>query len=112
MRTYEWPALVNGNMTGNLTSSNIQLLNMFGASVSCVVTGDSSASGVLAIQGSSDGINFTQLENEAVPVTLNVSGNGTYIFDVVETQLQYLNVIYTVSGGTGTLNITVYSKGF
>jgi hypothetical protein len=112
MRIYEVNVLANGDASGNLTSSAFQLTQMFGAAASCVVAGAGTAAGTLTMQASIDGVNFTPLLINGSPMTLAVNGNGTYIFDVYETQVQFLQVTYAATGGAGTLNITVYSKGF
>lgn len=111
MRVYGSSFLTNGDMSGPLTSSNIQLQSSWGAGISCVVTSAAGLTGTLAILGSADGVHFTNLQTSGTNVTLSVTGNGTFIFDTLQTALQYLQITWTNSGGTGTLNIYAYVKG-
>ena len=95
MRVYEVVVLSAGDASGNLISSAFQLTQMFGAAAACVFSGGANnVAGTLTINGSVDGVNYTPLQNAGTNVTLTVSGNGTYTFDVVQTNLQYLNVTY------------------
>lgn len=110
MRVYTFPALIAGNMSGSLTSSVFEMKNYWGAAASCITTG--SAVGVLTMLGSVDDINFTPLQRNGVPLTLAVTGPGTYIFDITQTATKFLEVTYTPDTGTGTLNVTVYLKGY
>lgn len=112
MRVYKEKVLAAGDASGNLSSSSFQLESSFGASASCIVSAGTDPAGTLTILGSVDNINFTPLQNAGVNVTLTVSGNGTYIFDVTQTSVAFLRVDYTAASGTGTLNITIYAKGF
>jgi hypothetical protein len=112
MRFYQYIALTNGNMSGNLTSSTIELSSYYANSISCLVTAASGLSGTLNLLGSVDGTNFTAVKNGGgTAITLTVSGNGPYIFDIPATGLQYVQITYTASSGSGTLNITAYQKG-
>lgn len=100
-------------MTTTLTSSLVQLNQGFGAAISCVVTGGSSPAGTLTCLGSVDGVNFEALEDSSgSPIALTVSGDGTYLFDVIQTSCQYLQVTYVPVSGSGTLNATSFYKGF
>jgi hypothetical protein len=110
MRIYTYPALVNGSMSGNLTSNTFEMQNYWGAAASCIATG--APVGTLTILGSVDNINFTPLKNNGTNVTLAVTAAGTYIFDVTQTAVKFLQVTYTYTSGSGTLNITVYPKGY
>ncbi len=113
MRVYEATMLTNASVASDRASSVFQLHQMFNASASCVVSGGGDdAAGTLTMEGSVDGTNFTPLQVSGANMTLTVSGNGTYIFDVTQTAVQYLKVTYTAVSGTGLLNIDVYSKGF
>lgn len=112
MRVYPEQILTNGSMAGSLTSSQINMTSYWGGCVSCVVTNSSAAAGTLSLQGSGDGINYQTLTSNATPTTLTVAGNGTYLFDVTTTGVQFLQLIYVPSGGTGTLNIKIYMKGY
>lgn len=116
MRTYPENLLVNGNMAGTLTSNAINAGSYWGGMISCIVTNSSSAAGTLTLQGSADGVNYAPLEaglpGSQVPVALTVSGNGVNNFDVTATGAQNLRVVYVPSGGSGTLNINLWMKGY
>lgn len=113
MRVYEKQVLAPSTVATNQTSAIWQLHQMFNAAASCVVSGGGNdAAGTLTMTGSVDGTNFEALQVAGAPMTLTVSGNGTYLFDVTETALQYLQVTYTAASGTGLLSVDVYSKGF
>lgn len=111
MRVYQYQPLVAGDMSGNLSSSSWQLTSSWGCAISCVVTNQSSIAGTLTMLGSVDGTNFTALKISGSDMTLTVTGNGTYIFDVEQTSCQYLKVTYTASAGSGSLTVTTLSKG-
>lgn len=113
MRVYQYKALVSGDMSGDLTSSNIELSSYYTTAISCLASASSGpVTGTLNLLGSVDGTNFTAVKNSAgTAITLAVSGNGPYIFDVPGTGLQYVQITFTASSGTGTLNITAYQKG-
>ena len=113
MRVYTYPALVNGNMAVPLTSNTFEMLSYWGAAASCIVTSGTTPTGTLTMNGSVDNINFTPLKkSDNTNLTLPVSGDGTYIFDITQTSVKYLQVTYTPVSGGGTLNITVYPKGY
>jgi hypothetical protein len=112
MNFYPQIILTAGDMSTDLVSTSFKLTNYYGASVSCVVTTGPSAAGTLGIEGSIDNINFAPLrKDDGTAITLTVAGNGTYIFDVIQSSVAYLRVIYTTDTNAGSLTCTSYSKG-
>ncbi len=112
MKSYPETVLSAGDASGDLTSASWQMSNSFASCVSCVFTGGGTPTGTLKIFGSVDNSHFTPLQNAGTDVSLSVTDDGTYIFDVTATGLQYLRVGYTFASGTGSLNIKTYTKGF
>ncbi len=113
MRVYQEIILPSADVSMSQESDAFQLNQMFNACASCVVSGGGDdATGTLTILGSVDNTNFQALQLSGVDMTLTVAGNGTYIFDVTQTALQYLKVTYTAGSGTGNLEVTIFAKGF
>ena len=117
MRKYQYLVHPSISTSASWSSSAIQLQYMNGAAIGCVLsTSASSAGGVgtfgtLTVQGSVDGQLFTPLQNSGVNVTLTVATSGVFIFDIINTQLQYLRVGYTRIASSGFMSVTAYSKG-
>lgn len=94
-----------GDMSGNLTSNSQGLIFMLSASIQAVWTG--SPTGNLSIQISNDNINWSTYTGSSTAV----SGAGNFMWNLLTTPYPWVRVIYTASGGTGSLNISVNGKG-
>lgn len=108
MRFYPEHLVVDGDMAADVTSSSLQLKQHWGACVSCVVSAGAAPVGVLYVQASVDDVNYANMTgmNQAV------AADGTFIFDIVNTNAQYIRVFYDRTSGDGVLNVKTYAKGF
>lgn len=108
MRFYPEHLVVDEAMSSDITSQSLQLKQHWGACVSCVVTAGSSPSGTLYVQASVDNVNYANMTG----MSQAVSADGTFIFDIVNTNAQYIRVFYDRTSGSGVLNVKTYAKGF
>lgn len=95
------------NMTGVavITSLPLDLKTLPRAAFMMNWTG--SASGTFSVQGSIDGVLYADL-GISIPAVAGVAGNT--IIDVGYTGVDYVEVIYTNTGGTGSLTIKGSAK--
>src|SRR4029077_10198555 len=105
-----YPIIINGDMSGNITSSvtiddvttssyNIDSIRSY-----CVQAfwSGSAPVGSLSLNGSLDGINFVSV------ATLSVSGNtGSDMFNVEFPAYSYVQLVYTFTSGTGTMQASI-----
>ena len=119
-----FPAITNGDMSGNLTSAVTVLQNLSMVSYGVSWTGTSPV-GTLSVQVSNDysqnsagqvanaGTWTTLILNVAgtPSSTVAVSGNtGTAFIDIDQTAAFAVRLIYTAGSGIGTLQATLISK--
>lgn len=97
-----YKSLIDGDMSGTLTTVSTSMLVKKLAAVQCVYTG--SPVGSLALQVSVDGISFVDALTQAV------TGADTTIFNLPLLGSCYIRVKYTFTSGTGSLNVTVTIK--
>lgn len=71
--------------------------------VSNVVSSASSLNGTLKLQGSVDGTNWADVPS----VTATLNADGTTIFSVANNSYQFIRLVWTRVGGSGTLNSKV-----
>src|ERR1700732_1031547 len=115
-----YPVIVNASMAGTVTSAVtiIQNLSLLGYDISWS-GGSGSTAGTFKVQVSNtysqkaDGTvavagNWTTLTLSNVPTVATSSGNG-YI-DVDTISAFAMRLVYTPSGGSGTLNATICGK--
>lgn len=96
--------LVNGDMTTTLTTPSLNINEVSLNGIQCVWNG-SSPVGVLSVNVSNDNINWTSMG------TLPVSGNsGSDAFNVQLSAFCWLQVVYTPTSGSGSLNISINQK--
>lgn len=105
MRVFEYTLMTGGNMSGNLTSSSQNLIQMQIASIQAVWTG--SPIGALSLNISNDNVNWTAYTGS----TTVVNGAGNFIWNLLSNGYNYVQVVYAASSGSGSLNITVSGKG-
>lgn len=90
-----------GDVSGNLTSSELNLEVNFGVFVHAILTG--SPSGDISLQASTDHINWVEIDK------VTISGAQHYINkDAI--YAPYIRV-YKAAGGTGTLTVKATIKG-
>jgi hypothetical protein len=96
--------LTNASMNANAYSPVQNIAEFRNYAVQCSWSGTSPV-GNLDIMVSNDKCNYVSCG------TLPVSGNlGTDIFNVCDAAYQYMFVAYTVTSGTGTLNVMISAK--
>lgn len=91
-------------MSGNVSSTIEDISDFSNYSVHCNWTGTSPV-GSIDVLGSNDGINFVSVG------TIPVAGNtGLDLFNVFGAAYKYVQVAYTFTSGTGSLNILLSAK--
>jgi hypothetical protein len=110
-----FPVIINGNMSGNLTSAVTVIQNLSQLSYDVQWTGTSPV-GVLNVQVSNT---YTQYADGSVDnpgnwttiLTNPVSGNsGGGFFDITATGAYAVRLQYVFTSGIGTMNATVCGK--
>jgi len=102
---YNYKILTNGNMSGNLTSSVQDLSITNGFSVYAKWTG--SPVGIIKLQISVDGINFVDYSGSQTAV----NGAGDALWEITTAFYNKIQVVYTFTSGSGTLNVQINGKG-
>jgi len=115
-----FPVITNGDMSGNITSAVtiIQNMSQIGYDISWA-GGSGATAGTFSVQVSNtysqnaDGTvknagNWTSLVLSNVPTVATASGNGYIDIDAISAFA--MRLVYTRSGGAGTLQATVCGK--
>jgi len=103
--TFNGLILKDGDMSGNLESPAIDTSRVEAVVFYANWTG--SPTGSFKVQVSVDDINYVDLDDSTVVVT----EAGDFMWNIVDTNYDKIKVIYTASGGSGTLNIQANVKG-
>lgn len=107
MRIVEYPSLVvNGSMTGNITSVSFPVSQASIASLQAVWTG--TPVGALTILISNDDVNYTTYTGSSVSIA---GSAGNFLWNLISCGFNFVRVLYTASSSTGTLNVTGSYKG-
>lgn len=94
-----------GDMSGNITSSSIQIQFLDNICIQAIYTG--TPTGTFSVEGSLDNSNWVALATAPSP---NPTGSaGSSLVQYSNQSIVYIRLKYTVSGGTGTL--TAYISG-
>ena len=111
--------LTNGDMSGNLTSSGVNLNQVFMFSIQAVFTG--APVGSLKLQISNDDVPVGAAGQDPAVNVANwvdytgsasaVASAGNFMWIVSEGGYQWVRVVYTFTSGTGSLNIVYNGKG-
>jgi hypothetical protein len=97
--------ITSGDMTTTLTSSTVDIREIPGVAVQGYWSGTSPV-GTLTLNGSNDGVVWTAMSS------LSVSGNnGSDMFNYVQPNMAYIQIVYTPTSGSGSLNVRVNCKG-
>lgn len=99
------PLISNGAMTTNLTSPSVDLSKIVGYCVYAKWTG--SPAGAIKLQASLDDTNFVDIQYSEQAI----SGAGDFMWNVSNAFYDKVRVVFTFSGGTGTLNAQINGKG-
>lgn len=95
----------SGIMTASLTSDTCDVRTEVGYSIQAVWTG--TPTGTLKLQISGDSTSWTD-----APSPQSLAGAaGSYIWDVPQTAVGYVRMVYTFTSGTGSLAATFSGKG-
>lgn len=104
--------VVSGDMSGNITSSTTDVINLDKASIYISWSG-SSPVGTLTVEATnSDPVDSNSVWRELdFGSAISVSGN-TGDHDLIFTELPFraIRLVYTFSSGTGTLDATISAK--
>lgn len=120
MRQNQVQIITDGDMSGDVTSSVINLMNNYAFSIQCIWSGGAAPIGNFKLQGSNDnadqnGINaiivptnWTDINSSVQPI----SGTpGSLLFDVTECSYRWARVVYLRTSGSGTLQANLNTKG-
>jgi len=98
----------NGNMSGNLTSQNVELEFMDNIGIHVVWTG--TPTGTLSVQISLDPTNLGWVSIPFTSPTQPSGSGGSDYFEVNQSTAAYVRLIYTAASGSGTLNAKIAIK--
>lgn len=96
----------SGSMAGALTFGPQNLAQIYGYSIQAVYAG--SPAGELKLQASNDGINYCDIPGTNYTVT----GSGSFLWNVSNSNYLYIQMVWTPTSGTGTLSALAYIRGF
>jgi hypothetical protein len=96
-----------GDMSGAITSSPVRMDQTSSLSIQAVFTG--SPAGSFKVQISNDDASPTNWSDYANS-TVTISGAGNQAWDIWAVAAKWVRLIYTPSGGSGTLNARANSR--
>lgn len=96
----------SGDMSGNITSSTVNLDFHIMASIQAVWTG--TPTGTIKLQQSNDASNWTDISGASQATG---GAAGSVCFNLNLAPMKYVQLVYTRTSGSGTLNATVEAKG-
>lgn len=102
---YNYKIVTNGDMSSNITSTVVDLSRTDGYSISSSWTG--APAGTIKLQVSIDNILFFDYPSSATVV----SGAGSAMWEITTAFYDKVQLVYTRSSGTGTLNAQINGKG-
>lgn len=95
----------SASMTGNITSSVVDVTQDFFAGIQAVYTG--SPVGAIELQCSNDQTTWTSITGSSNAV----SGASNTYWNIKDISFPYLRVVYTFTSGTGSLTVKALVKG-
>jgi hypothetical protein len=101
----DYKLVVNGDMSGDITSPSFHLHQGWLVSMQAVWTGD--AIGSLELLISNDNVTFSVYTGSGTVV----NGPGDFLWNCVACGFNYMKVKYTFGSNSGTLNVTANYKG-
>lgn len=115
MKTVQSKIVNNGDMSGNLTSQVIDLADIDLGSIQAVFSG--APTGSLKLQLSNEIIANTADPNSAISEWTDYAGSsvavaaaGSHIYNISNMGYKWCRLVYTRTGGNGTLNATLVGK--
>lgn len=94
-----------GDMSGNLSSTPVELTFLIDYAIQAVYTG--SPVGALTLEASVDGTNYTTVTDSSSAVS---SASNT-MWNVQNAGYKWVRVNYTRTSGTGSLTVKFFGKG-
>lgn len=101
--TFNKHEIEDGDMSGNLSSSIIDISEVTGYCVHAIWSG--APVGNLLIEGSNDSSNFVAVNTQATG-----GASGQHLLNVEKIHYRYLRVRFSFTSGTGTLNCYISAK--
>ncbi len=101
-----YPIVTNGNMASTITSSVTDIRYLDNVGIQAVFTG--TPTGTFTVNVSLDQVNWDSLTFSATPVASGTA--GSVYMDVNQTSSPYIQLVYTPTSGTGTLNAKIVGK--
>lgn len=106
MRTFNYPVIINGDMSGNIECTAALLTSIVLISFQCSWTG--TPTGSIKLQASNDGVVYSDVSGSSI----NTGGApGDVLYNLSEIGYLYLRAVYTRVSGTGALKIIANGKG-
>ena len=102
---YNVPIVTNGNMSSSIISKVTPLSTTNGYSISATWTG--SPVGTMKIQVSRDNSFFSDYPGSQI----TVNGAGGQMWEITTANYAQVQLVYTASSGSGTLNAGILGKG-
>lgn len=112
MTNYPKTLFAAGDLSGNLTSDDCDITNMYGYSLQLNFTG--TATGNITVQGSNDVKNEmpgNAIANWATIATFALAAPGSIMYNVDACHYRHFRFSYSATGGNGTLIAKVNAKG-
>jgi hypothetical protein len=107
MRVNEYPILlVNGSMTGNLTSATMPVTQGYIGAVQAVWTG--TPTGTLQLAISNDGVIWSVYSGSQVTLS---GAAGNFLWNLISCGFNYVQLQYVFGSSSGTLNVSSSYKG-
>jgi len=98
--------ITNGDMSGNITSDEIDLSKVDGYAIQADYTG--SPTGDIKIQCSVNGSTWADYPSSEVAIP---TATSPILWEITTAFYDKVRVIYTASSGSGTLNVQINVKG-
>jgi len=102
----QYQLVTNASLGASYTSPSIDMLYKEWGSIQAEWTG-ASAAGTLALAVSNDNVNFSTYTGSST----TVAGPGNFMWNMLFVGFRYVEIVFTYSSGTGTLNATTVGKG-
>lgn len=95
----------NADMSQNVTTNSTDLQGLESYSIQVVYTG--SPNGTLKLQLSNDNVSFSDYTGSST----SIAAAGSTMYKIVRNGERYVQAVFTVSSGSGTLNATLGKQG-
>lgn len=104
--------VTEGDMSGSLTSTPINLDHIKMYAIQAVVSSGTSPSGALTLEASCDPSNTTPSTwTEIGNTSQTVTADGSFLWNVENAGYNWVRLVYTRTSGSGTLDTRIQIKG-